>query len=222
MNSNIPDIISDNNINNPSIISPNAYSSISFGMDREQTYDYEEYKSMIYSSVREFRKSQTYSHYKAYLMNMGLNRCMFHPHIHNPTEEDQVATLEMHHCPITIHEIAYLISNHYINSGNILTEFDLSELLRIEHIENRVGVVMLCKTCHQLYHHSYLYIHPLQIFGKWWELLYKYPLGVSDDLKRKLLYYIDNSIDNKYEKKKEDNEKLLKLREKVVDWSNKI
>ena len=215
----LPDIISDNNIMNPCISSPNALYSITFGMNKEQSYNFDDYRWMIDSAIREFRKSQTYSHYKAYLIGLGLNRCMMHPNIQNQSEEDQMATLEMHHCPLTIFDICCILSEHYLNSGYILTEFDLSELLRIEHTENRVGLVMLCKGCHQLYHHSYLYVHPDQIFGKWWELLDRYPLGVTQDIAYRLLNYLNQATDERYEKKKLSNEKLLKLRDKLLNWS---
>lgn len=214
----LPDIFIDNNVNNPSISSPNALYSISFGMNKEQSYDFEEYKNLIDHAVSEFRHSRTYSHYKAYLMSNGLNMCQLHPHIQNSSEEKQMATLEMHHCMLNIHEIATMMSEHYLNSGAIITEFDISEMLRVEHTENRIPIVMLCKTCHQLYHHSYLYVHPEMIFGRWWELFDRYPLGITRDIANKVVYYLNQASEEKFEKRKGLNEKLLSLREKMLSW----
>lgn len=214
-----PDIFTANEHQNPTILSPNADYSISFGFDKERSYDLEEYKSFIDHAIREFRHSRTYSHYKAYLLGLGLNCCQFHPYIQNHDEDSQMASLEMHHCMLTIFDIACIIAEHYLNLGQVLTEFDLSEILRIEHTENRIPIVMLCKTCHQQYHHKFLYVHPDMIFGKWWELLERYKLGLTRDIAYKIMMYLNNALGEKFEKKKETAERLLKLRDQISDWS---
>lgn len=214
-----PDIFTTNENENPTIICPNATYSISFGFDKEASYDLEEYKLFIDAAIREFRHSRTYSHYKAYLIGLGMNGCQFHPYIQNAADDDQMATLEMHHCMLTIFDIATIIAEHYLNLGTRLTEFDLSELLRIEHMDNRIPIVMLCKSCHQMYHHKYLYVHPEMIFGKWWELLERYKLGLTRDIAYKVMMYLNQASKEKFEKKKEIAEKLLALRESIMDWS---
>ena len=153
-------------------------------------------------------------------MSLGLNFCAFHPNIQNNSEEEKMASLEMHHCILTIYDIACLICEHYLNNGQRITEFDLSELLRLEHIENRIPIVMLCKTCHQQYHHNYLYVHPEMVFGKWWELFDRYPLGITREIAYKVMMYLDNACGERFTRKKDLAEKLLKLREDIKDWSN--
>lgn len=217
---NYPDIFLENDINNPVLHSPDALYSISFGMNREQSYDFEEYRNLIDHAIREFRHSRTYSHYKAYIMSLGLNMCQFHPNIQNTNAEENMASLEMHHCMLTIYDIACLIAEHYLNCNQVITEFDISELLRLEHVENRIPITMLCKTCHQQYHHSYLYIHPEMIFGKWWELFDRYPKGITKDIAYKVIMYLNQACKEKFERKKETAEKLLKLRENLINWSN--
>ena len=212
-------IFLENSVNNPTISSPNALYKISFSMSKEQSYDFDEYKSLIDHAIREFRNSRTYSHYKAYLLSLGLNRCQFHPHIQNIDESTQMATLEMHHCMLTIYDIVCLMCEHYLNSGMNITEFDISEMLRIEHTENRIPIVMLCKNCHQQYHHNYLYIHPEMIFGMWWELFDRYPMGITKDIAYKVMMYLDQAItQEKFDKKKEYAEKILALRDNLMKW----
>lgn len=220
ISTNYPSIFLSDPDTNPTLVSPNATYSISFLFDKEQSYDLDEYTKLLDSAIHEFRGSRTYSHYKAYLMNNGLNRCAFHPYIKNSSEEDSMATLEMHHCILTIFDIACLIAEHFLNIGQKITEFDISELLRIEHSENRVPVVMLCKTCHQLYHNQYMYVDPQAVWGKWWELLDRYKFGITRDIAYKLMMYLNNAIDDmKLKRKHEMASRLLSLRDNVKDWS---
>ena len=214
-----PDIFTSNELANPTILSPNAFYSISFAFNKEASYDLEAYKALIDSAVREFRHSRTYSHYKAYLLSLGLNCCQFHPHIQT-YNDTQVASIEMHHCMLTIHDIAFMIAEHYLNLGQALTEFDISEILRTEHIENHIPITMLCKTCHQTYHHKYLYIHPEMIFGKWWELFDRYKLGLTRDIAYKVMIYLEQATKEKFEKKKEIAGRLLELCDKIKVWEN--
>ena len=138
------------------------------------------------------------------------------------TSGEEMASLEMHHCMLNIYDIAIIITEHILNTYGAITEFDLSDLLRYEHTQNNIPVVMLCKTCHQLYHHKYLYVHPEMVFGKWWSLLERYPNGLNRDIAYKLMMYLNNSLDGKYKFKEEQASKLLELRDKLYDWSTKL
>jgi hypothetical protein len=216
--SNYPDIFLTNLDANPTLVSPNADYVLEFAFTKEASYDLEEYKSFLDSAIREFRHSRTYTHYKGYLIGLGMNCCQFHPYIQN--NDDTMASLEMHHCMLTIYDIAALIAEHFLNTVGSITEFDLSELLRYEHINNRIPIVMLCKTCHQLYHHKYLYVHPDMIFGKWWELIDRYKMGMTRDIAYKILMYLNKCIGDRFDRQNERNKKLLELRESILDWSN--
>lgn len=216
-----PDIFITDAEHNPTIISPNADYSIQFALTKEASYDLEEYKAFLDAAIREFRHSRTYSHYKAYLIGLGMNCCQFHPYIQNDSEDKKMATIEMHHCMINIYDIAILICEHYLNTIGQITEFDLSEALRYEHIHNRIPIVMLCKSCHQLYHHKYLYVPPDMIFGKWWELFDAYKMGMTRDIAFKVMMYLNKCIsEERLTKQNERNQKLLQLRENILDWSS--
>ena len=218
---NYPDILLSNQNNNPILHSPNSDYSISFAMTKDGSYDLEEYKLFLDSAIREFRHSRTYTHYKAYLYSLGLNRCQFHPYIMSG-KDFEVASLEMHHCMLNIYQITVLISDHLLNTYGTLTEFDLAEILRYEHVNNRIPIVMLCKTCHQQYHHKYLYVHPNMVFGKWWELIERYPSGLKDnkDIANSLIMYLSKAINEDEVKAQERKAKyLLQLRDNIMIWS---
>lgn len=215
---NYPDILISNMDTNPELSSPNAGYSISFAFTKEQRYDYEEYQKMVDAAIRNFRSSQFYKHYKGYLYAIGLDRCQFHPYIQN-NEEYEMASLEMHHCMLNIYDIAILITEHMLETVGCITEFDLSDLLKVEHANNNVPIVMLCKTCHQMYHHKYLYVHPTQVFGQWWNLLTKYEKGVTREMADKLLRYLNRGIADKAKYRDEDIKRLLALRDEISDFS---
>lgn len=218
--SNYPDIFLTNLDTNPTILSPNADYSIQFALTKEESYDLEEFKSFLDSGIRAFRHSRTYTHYKGYLMGLGLNCCQFHPYIQNDSEDNKMADLEMHHCMLNIYDIAILITNHFLNTIGTITEFDLSEILKYEHLHNRIPIVFLCKTCHQQYHHQYLYVHPNMIFGKWWELIERYPMGLDRDIVFKLLMYLKKASGEKFAAQTERNKQLMKLRDHLLEWNN--
>ena len=216
----IPDIFVENRNCNPTLSSPNSDYMIQFALTKEGAYDLEEYKKFLDSAIREFRHSRTYSHYKAYLYSIGLNRCQFHPYIQAGSEEkDDMASLEMHHCMLNIYDITVLITEHILNTYGAITEFDLSDILRYEHTQNRIPIVFLCKTCHQMYHHKYLYVHPNMIFGKWWELIENYKSGLNRDLAFKIMMYLNKSLEDRYPIQEDKQKKLLALRDELMDWS---
>lgn len=213
---NYPDMLLSHVEDNPELRSKNSDYSIQFGLTKEASYDVEEYKMFLDSAIREFRHSPSYKNYKAYLMNMGLDCCQFHPHIHS-----DMASLEMHHCMMTIYDIALLITEHVLNTRGIITEFDLSEILRYEHFHNNIPIVMLCKNCHQQYHHNYLYVHPNMIFGKWWTLLERYNKGIdvfTVDMINKVAKYLDQANEDKFIYKAKRAKELLSLRDEIYSW----
>lgn len=216
---NYPDILISNIDINPEISSPNADYSITMAFTKDQKYDYEEYENLLNSAIRNFRNSPTYKHYKSYLYDIGMNCCQFHPHIVN-NDEYEMASLEMHHCMLNIYDIAIIIMEDCLNRYNKITEFDLADLLKLEHTNNRIPIVMLCKNCHQLYHHKFLYVHPEMIFGKWWELIEAYPLGWTRELCEKLMRYLSRGLNEKFQYRKDEIDKLLKLRDDIENWAN--
>lgn len=216
---NYPDILISNLEVNPEISSPNADYSINMTFTKDQKYDFEEYEKILKSAIKNFRNSNTYRHYKSYLYNLGINCCQFHPYITN-NDEFEMASLEMHHCMLTIYDIAIIIMEDYINRYGSITEFDLADLLKIEHTNNRVPIVMLCKNCHQLYHNKSLYVYPSQVFGKWWELIETYSLGWTREICEKLMKYIYRGLNDKERYREEDNKRLLELRDNIESWAN--
>lgn len=214
---NVPDIWQYNDVN-PTWHSPNSPFEISFAQTRETLMDIEVFKAFLDNAIARFRHSRTYKHYKAHLMEMGLNRCQFHGNIKSDIDQE-MATIEMHHNILTIFDVALIITEHMLNVQGAITTFDLVELLKMEHINHRVCTVMLSKTAHQLVHSDPNFvIPPSMCFGNWPEFLQLYHTGITRDICFKLIYYIKKVVDKK-EESLENTTKLLQLRNDIVNWS---
>lgn len=206
---------------NPTLESPSSPFSISFAQTKETLQDVDVYRNFLYSAITRVRTSNFYRHYKAHLIQMGVDRCQLHPHITVSSDgEDDVATIELHHHVLTIFDIALVITEHILNTYGSLSSFDLSELIKMEHMNHNVGTVMLCKTCHQLYHNNENFkVSSTLGFGKWWELLQKYKYGITRDLAIKIYYMLKNDLKNADDRDQKIKE-MLKIRDQIIDWSS--
>lgn len=205
------------NEENPIISSPNSPFVVTFAQTRDSLLDAELYKNFLYSAISRFRTSNFYKHYKAHLLYMGINRCQCHPNIQT-NEDDEMATIEMHHFVLTIFDIAYIITEHILNTYGKITTFELVELMRKEHEAHRVCTVFLCKTCHQKYHSDPDFYIPLEMgFGDWYLFLEKYNKGISRDIALKIYYLIKKEIVQP-DINIESTKRLLKIRDNVLNW----
>ena len=214
---NVPDIFIYNDIN-PTLHSPNSTYEISFAQTEESLLDIEVFRNFISNAITRFRHSRTYKNYKAHLMQMGMDRCQVHGNIHSD-EDNEMATIEMHHNILTIFDVAVIITNHMLKVQNSITTFDLVELLKMEHTNHRVCTVMLSKSAHQLVHaDNDFVIPPSMCFGNWTEFLERYKLGITPDIAMKLLHYI-KMVTTKCDISKKETLRLLSIRQTVLDWS---
>jgi hypothetical protein len=132
-----------------------------------------------------------------------------------------MADLEMHHNFLTIFDIALMITEHTIRTKGYISTFDLVMLLKQEHKENRIPLVMLTKTVHQLYHANEDFVIPAQFcFGYWQELLVKYRKGITRDIAYKVINFIQKSMEvQQIGSSYQLSNNLLQLRENIIDWS---
>lgn len=209
-----PDVTSYLDNGNPTLRSPNSTYEISLLQTQETLNDIDSYSKFIHNAIYQFRHTRVYKSYKSYLMSLGLDHCAY---LHNVNSE--MAELEMNHCILTLFDIALMISEHYIKTYGYVSTFHIVAALREEHSENRIPLIMMSKTVHQLYHNDELfYVHPKQIFGKWTSLLSKYRNGITPEICTKLLYYIRMAL--KDGANSTDNDMLI-LANEIQNWSAK-
>lgn len=208
-----PDIFVDNP-SNPTIYSPNSTYCISMNQTADTLINVDDYRRFILSAIKHFRHSRTYTNYKSFLMELGLDRCQVHSNI----VADEMATVEMHHHIITIFDIAIIITEHVVKNKGMINSMKLIYLLKQVHREHKIPIVMLSKTPHQIHHSTDnrdFFIHPNQCIGDWFSFLSEYRDGITLDIAYKILYYIRRSM----ELNKSNDDDLLKIRDHILDWS---
>lgn len=209
---NFPDIENINDSCNPVIYSRNAPTVLLLNQTKEVFDDVETYKRFIKSAESNFRRSRTYKTIKAKLIALGMDKCQINGNITN-----EMATIEMHHCILSLFDVALLISEHTLNTIGCINTFYLSKKLKQEHKECNVPLVMLTKTSHQLYHNTNeLYILPDMIFGDWYTLLKKYRYGITKEIAYKVINYLTLL----QQEKDVDKNDILSIRNDIMDWSN--
>ena len=93
----------------------------------------------------------------------------------------------------------------------------ISELRKV-HTQNKVPLVMLCTSIHQMTHHNDEFFVPISMtFGYWTELLQDYKYGITYGIAKKLKYWIQISLEHSIDENL--NADLLKLRYEVEKWS---
>lgn len=201
---------------NPMIMSPNCPYGLQFYQTPESMADVETYKKFLTNVKKRFRGSKFYKQYKDYIMNeIGLNMDQTMPNI-----DESCATLEMHHNFLTLFDICLLITEHTLKTTGYVSTFDIVQLLKEEHRNNHVPIVILSKTSHQIIENDDEVVLPAQMcFGDWAALLSKYNKGITRNLYRKIMHFIQVSIeaDNSVETKLIYN--LLEFRDELEDWS---
>lgn len=205
-----PDIFSYDETFNPTLSANADHVILQFYQTKESLTDIESYKRFLENAIARFRHSKTYKNYKAYLMELGLDCCQINNNLNS-----EMVTIEMHHNMLTIFDIALIITEHIINTKGFISTFQLVELLKEEHKNNRVQLVMLSLTSHQLYHGADLFVHPDMCFGDWYSFLSTYHTGITHDIAVKILCYINKALDEG----KTNHGELLKLRNNILDWS---
>lgn len=167
-NNNIVDISSHIDENgNPSIQSPQAYYKLPYYVTA--FFEEGEYTKFIKNIEKDIRKSDEYSAYLWSLRNLGLENCAF---LNNVTDEN--ATIEFHHYPFTLYDVvSSVVEKRLCNQEPTSTFLVAQEVLKL-HFDNKIGLIPLAKTVHQLVHAGEIFINLNQVFGNFQQFVNEY------------------------------------------------
>lgn len=158
-NNNIIDIKTVKLKNNVGLKSKNTYYQQTFYTNT--FYSEKEFSSFCKATERLIRRS---SEYDAYLSNLKFNydltSCAF---FNNISDED--ATIEMHHYPFTLYDIVTLVVQKFLKDKKLISSFVIAKEVMKLHFTNKVGLVPLSKTVHELVHSGEIFINYNQVFG---------------------------------------------------------
>ena len=209
----IPDIYFFENLGNPTLRSPNSPYEISFHQTRASLNNPELYEDFLKNCISRFRKSLTYKNYKSFLYDIGLDHSQIHGNI-----SSEMASLEMHHNILTVFDIAFIITEWFINTRGFVNTFDVITTLKKVHTNHRVSLIMLDETTHQVYHDDPMFfIDPKMCTPGWLLFLEEFKEGITKNIAFKIINYIDEAM---MQVTSNDNG-LLDLREHVINWSDR-
>jgi len=157
---------------------------------------------LIHRIEKIIRTSGEYRNYIGYLKNeLDIKKCTFLTQVN--ISEIKGVGLEMHHYPLTLFDLVTVVLNHRIAEAGTtrVSPFTVANDVMKAHYENKIGLVPLSKTVHELAHSGEVFISLDKVFGDIKEFLSEYHLGVSDEHKEQLrnLIQLTESIGEVYD-----------------------
>ena len=135
------------------------------------------------------RSSMEYRDYLNFLKeDIGLDSCVFFQKVSNSSQNKRKRiSIEIHHEPFTLYDIVDVVLRKYQEEGLKINDLDIADEVMNLHYENKVGLVPLSKTAHEMIHNSTKLIVPLNMcYGAYSEFLEEYEPYIDDSLYEKL------------------------------------
>lgn len=134
------------------------------------------------------RTSDEYREYIAHVKTFNnLKNCAF---LGNVDDCEGEVDIEIHHTPLTIHEVIEIIATDMLFEKKSITTFDVAQRVMEEHFRNMIGIVPVSKTIHELIHDGKINVSINQVFGDVSGFLKKYARSVLPETSRKVEAFI--------------------------------
>lgn len=135
---------------------------------------------------RVVRGSQEYKDYIAYLKKeIDMTRCSFFVGINNKDSKRKVS-IEIHHEPFTLFDITKIVLTKWLSQGKEINTMGIAEEIMKLHYQNKVGLIPLSATVHDLVHLGKLFIPLQDVKGRFIKFLEDYEEYIDDELSDKL------------------------------------
>lgn len=202
---------------NPKIKFPDG-NSLKFRLSKEDLSEPDDFEYFIKACENMVRKDPRYKNYISELKSLGFTRDVFQSAI--DTDRFQNTKLEMHHGPIfNLFEVCAIVTDHLLESGEKINEYDVAKVVLAEHEKHHIQVVMgLTKTNHEAVHDGNMFVHMKQAIGDVLTFIKKFKKGI----KREHLYTLERYISLCKEFQATDNDylelrKIVKKIEKFIE-----
>lgn len=145
-----------------------------------------EKKKFVSRIERIVRSSMEYKDYIAYLKDyMDMTKCAFFNNVTN-TDHRKVR-IEIHHEPFTLMDITVTVLTKWINEGIPLNDLLIADEIMSIHFTNRVGLIPLSQTVHEVVHNNSNVVIPLYlVYGNYKDFVAEYHDYFSDELMEKI------------------------------------
>lgn len=190
-NGNIVNIATKMQNGNPVIKANTGYFQLAYAKGSSYFMDNKQYVSFVKGVEKIVRTSDEYKNYIGYLANeIGLDHCALMPKI----KGGDGVSVEMHHGPIlTLYDYCSIIIDSCLARKMKITTFMVAKIVMEEHFANRVQVVMLSRTAHEMVHTGKIFIHPEQAWGDLNGFLEEYKDGLTREQIETINEYIELS-----------------------------
>ena len=127
------------------------------------------------------RTSSAYKEYIKYLKdNIEMNKCSF---FNNITNVNRRFKIDIHHEPFTLYDITLAVTEKWISEARPLNYFLIAEEVMKLHYQNRVGLIPLSRTAHEVFHDGQLFIPLQSVYGNFLKFLEEYEPYIDLDTK---------------------------------------
>ena len=139
------------------------------------------------------RKSLEYKEYIKFLKdNMDMSHCEVLKNISN--ENGRHYTIEIHHEPFYLFDIVDTVITKREACGESTNPFDIAEEVMALHYDEKIGLIPLSKTAHELVHSDRIFI-PLQLIYQNYNKFYdEYEQYMSQNLKEQIEMKVNISL----------------------------
>ena len=108
------------------------------------------------------RASQEYRDYISFLKeHVDMDRCAFFQNV--SSKESRRVKIEIHHEPFTLYDYVAVVVDKFQAEGLPLNDLMISDEVMELHYNNKVGLIPLSKTIHQMIHNSNKLVIPLNM-----------------------------------------------------------
>jgi hypothetical protein len=137
---------------------------------------------MIKTLEKIVRSSMEYREYIEYLKDsVNMDKCSFFNNITSKNAKHRIS-IEIHHEPFTLYDLCRIVLEKFIKKFDYIWPLSIAEEVMKIHYQNKVGVLPLSVTVHQLVHSGKIFI-PLQcVYGDYCTFLEEYKPYISQEL----------------------------------------
>lgn len=137
---------------------------------------------LIKTIERIVRSSQEYKHFIAFLRKeVDMTMCSFFNNISN--KDSKKVSIEIHHEPFTLFDITQIVLEKWIAENKKINPILIAEEVMKLHYQNKVGLIPLSITVHELVHSGKLFIPLQNVYGDFISFFEEYEPYISNDLK---------------------------------------
>lgn len=120
------------------------------------------------------RGSMEYGDYIQFLrQNVEMDTCAFFKGVSKKTNKK--IKIEVHHAPLTLYDVCKLILDKAVDTGEEINVLQLARTAMEIHYKNRIGLIPLSKTLHEVVHKSDKLVIPMyMIYGDFLSFMEEY------------------------------------------------